>query len=98
MNCKKEFCPCDHTDPCDAGWIPVTQVEIVLKTLRDGTTKQIEQVYNSFTFCPTCDPERAHIVATSNSPEERNKRLASRSKYKVAENYDIENASRTRTL
>lgn len=98
MKCKKEVCACDHLDPCDAGWVRVTQTEIIVRTLRDGTTKQFEQVYDSYTFCPTCDPERAHIVATSNSSEERDRRLAYRSEFKVAENYDKENASKTRTL
>ena len=98
MKCPKEVCACNHLDPCEAGWVRVTQTEIQVRTLRDGSTKEIEQVYDSYTFCPTCDPERAHILATSKTSEERTRRLANRSQFKVAENYDRENASRTRTL
>jgi hypothetical protein len=98
IKCKREACPCSHLDPCEAGWVLVTHKEIIKRNLRNGTIKEIEQVYDSYTFCPTCDPERAHIVATSNSSEERDRRLAYRSDFKIAENYDKENASRTRTL
>jgi hypothetical protein len=98
MKCNKPNCICDHLDPCEAGWVRVTQTEIIIRNLRDGTKKEEQVVYDAYTFCPTCDPERAHIVATSQTIEERNQKLASRSQFKVIENYDKLEASKTRTL
>jgi hypothetical protein len=80
------------------GFIDVTHTEITQKTLRDGTKKEIQQVYSATTFCPECEPERAHIMATSTTPEERDERLKLRSHFKTAENYDKIQESKTRTL
>jgi uncharacterized Zn finger protein (UPF0148 family) len=66
--------------------------------MRDGVLTEIETWYDGVQFCPTCDPERAHIQATSTSSEEMAERLRNRSQFKVAENYDNQEASKTRTL
>jgi len=97
LPCSKTECKCPHTD-CDYGMIEVTQTHITERTLRDGSKKQLEQVYLASTFCPTCDPERAHIIATSTSADERDKRLRENSHFKKSERYDNLEASRTRTL
>ena len=97
-SCNRSNCNCSHTFPCEQGWVYLTQTVKEVRTLRDGTTTEIEKVYDSVTFCPTCDPERAQILANATTPEQRDERLRSRSHFKVAENYDIQEKSRTRTL
>lgn len=96
--CKKINCLCSHTFPCEQGWIYLTETIIEIRNLRDGTKKEIEKVYNSVTFCPTCDPERAQILDTATTSDQRDEQLRSRSHFKVGENYDKQEQSRTRTL
>ena len=63
-----------------------------------GKLQKIEQWYDGVQFCPVCDPERAHIQATSQSSEEMADRLRNRSQFKASENYERQEASKTRTL
>ena len=95
--CHKVNCFCTHTEPCEYGWINIRYKEI--KTVkRNGETKEIVTWYDGATFCPTCDAQRAHIQTTSTTSEELGQRLRARSEFKTVENYDNQEASKTRTL
>jgi hypothetical protein len=96
--CARSSCTCTHTYPCEQGWIYVTETIKQTRTLRDGTKKEIVTVYDSCTFCPTCDPERAQITNSATTVKQRDEQLRSRSHFKTAENYDKQEQSRTRTL
>jgi len=96
--CAKTNCICTHTAPCEYGFIWVRYKEITPARLRDGKTIENESWYDGVSFCPTCDPERAHIQATSTSSVQMQERLRARSQFKVAENYDKAEESKTRTL
>lgn len=95
--CVKSTCFCTHTDGCEKGfiWVRYKHTE---KRVRHGEEILIETWYDGVRFCPVCDPERAHIQETSKSSEEMAERLHARSPRKSAENYDKEEATRTRTL
>jgi len=95
--CNRISCQCTHTNGCVKGFLQVRYVDRK-KIMRDGVLTEIETWYDGVQFCPTCDPERAHIQATSTSSEEMAERLRNRSQFKVAENYDNQEASKTRTL
>lgn len=95
--CTKINCYCTHTDGCDRGYIFIRYCD--KKTiLRNGVQTTTETWYDGVRFCPVCDPERAHIQNTSTSSEEMAERLRNRSTLKSSENYDKEEATRTRTL
>lgn len=66
--------------------------------MRHGEQILIETWYDGVRFCPICDPERAHIQDTSTSSEELAERLRNRSSLRSSDNYDREEATRTRTL
>ena len=66
--------------------------------MRDGVQNTVEIWYDGVRFCPICDPERAHIQNTSTTSEEFAERLRNRSTLKSSDNYDKEEATRTRTL
>ena len=66
--------------------------------MRDGVQNTVEIWYDGVRFCPICDPERAHIQNTSTTSEEFAERLRNRSSLKSSDNYDKEEATRTRTL
>ena len=88
---------CEHKE-CAAGWITENVKYVTEKRARDGSTVQIENWYDIARPCPTCDPERAHIFATSKNADELQERLKARStttRIKIQEDYE---ASRTKTL
>ena len=83
---------------CVNGFISLEYKSVTTKKTREGNVINIENVYDGVAFCPTCEPERAQIQQSSKSNEEYWQRLRTRSQYKVAENYDLNEASKTRTL
>jgi uncharacterized Zn finger protein (UPF0148 family) len=95
--CNKLNCFCTHTDGCEKGfiWVRYKHTE---KRMREGKQILIETWYDGVRFCPICDPERAHIQDTSTSSEELAERLRNRSSLRSSDNYDREEATRTRTL
>ena len=95
--CNKTNCICTHTDGCDRGYIYIrySNKKIII---RDGVQNTVEIWYDGVRFCPICDPERAHIQNTSTTSEEFAERLRNRSTLKSSDNYDKEEATRTRTL
>lgn len=96
-HCMRNACKCKHVD-CVKGFIFTTYVTTKETRTREGEIKTIETEYEGVLFCPTCDPERASIQRTSASPEEMRERLNNRSHFKVIENFEKEEASKTRTL
>lgn len=95
--CEKVGCICTHLEPCEYGWIEV-QHKLTKSFERNGEWIITDTWYNGAAFCPTCDPVRAHIQSSSTSSEELGQRLRQRSDFKVVENYDNQEASKTRTL
>ena len=95
--CNKTNCICTHTNDCERGYIFV-RYKHTEKRVREGNEILIETWYDGVRFCPTCDPERAHIQNTSTTNEEFAERLRNRSILKSSDNYDKEEATRTRTL
>jgi uncharacterized Zn finger protein (UPF0148 family) len=95
--CNKTNCICTHTDGCEKGYIWV-RYKNTEKRMRHGEQILIETWYDGVRFCPICDPERAHIQNTSTSSEELAERLRNRSSLRSSDNYDREEATRTRTL
>jgi uncharacterized Zn finger protein (UPF0148 family) len=93
----RNACPCKHVD-CVKGFIHTRYVSTKEIKTREGEVKTVETEYDGVLFCPTCDPERAFIQRTSASPEEMRERLANRSPIKAKENFEKEEASKTRTL
>ena len=96
-HCMRNACPCKHVD-CVKGFINTTYVSTKETRTREGEIKTIEIEYEGVLFCPTCDPERASIQRTSASSEEMRERLNNRSSLKAKENFEKEEASKTRTL
>lgn len=80
--CPTVGCRCTHFPPCDRGWI----------------TEPNKKGHDTARPCPICDPERAEIIRTSKTVEERNSRLQARSKARRASYYEEQETSRTRTL
>ena len=95
--CKFQNCNCFHISPCEQGWIFYIHKETTQRTVK-GVVYELTREYDSVRPCPTCDPERAQIFESSKSSEELAQRLQQRSQFKVAENYDKLQASKTRTL
>ena len=95
--CNRTNCICTHTDGCEKGYIWV-RYKNTEKRMRLGEQILIETWYDGVRFCPICDPERAHIQDTSTSSEELAERLKNRSSLRSSDNYDREEATRTRTL
>lgn len=97
IRCNKVNCNCTHSDGCEKGYIFV-KYKHTEKRMRENKEILIETWYDGVRFCPICDSERAHIQATSTSSEELAERLNNRSSLKSSDNYDKEEATRTRTL
>jgi guanylate kinase len=96
-NCVRNVCPCKHID-CVKGFIHTTYVSTKETRTKEGEVKTIETEYEGVLFCSTCYPERASIQSTSASSEEMRERLSNRSQFKAKENFEKEEASKTRTL
>ena len=96
-HCMRNACKCKHVD-CVKGYIHTRYVSTKETRTKEGEIKTVETEYDGVLFCPTCDPERASIQRTSASPEEMRERLANRSQLKATENFQKEEASKTRTL
>ena len=97
MHCGRINCICTHNNGCEKGFIWTTYKDRK-ELIRNGETIVVEKEYEGVLFCPTCDPERAYIQQTSRSPEELQKILSERSKYKQEETYKNNETSKTRTL
>lgn len=95
--CQREGCKCSHVD-CDYGWIYAIFVTEDVKNTRNGEKIVVKTEYEGVKFCPTCDPERAHIQETSATRDEMARRLNERSTHKRAEIYEKQEASKTRIL
>jgi hypothetical protein len=93
----RNACPCKHVE-CVKGFINTTYVSTKEIRTKEGEIKTVQTEYDGVLFCPTCDPERAHIQRTSASSQEMRERLANRSPIKAKENFEKEEASKTRTL
>ena len=96
-HCGRISCRCTHSEGCVKGFI---ETNYVTKKYIDTPVGQrlIETKYDGVVFCAVCDPERAHIQNTSRSSEEMTERLRARSNAKSSDNYQREEASKTRTL
>lgn len=96
-HCGRTNCRCTHNMGCERGFIWTEWIERHEKRVKDEivVTRQSRE---GVRFCPVCDPERAHIQKTSNSPQELQERLQARSKYKASENYERTESEKTRTL
>jgi len=87
----------DKDCDCDNGYVWV-RYKNSIKTTFKGEEFINETWYDGIRFCPVCDPERAHIQNTSTTSEELGQRLRELSHYKSAENYDKQEANKTRIL
>lgn len=96
-HCRKINCRCTHTEGCERGYIFVRYSDTKI-VIRKGMETKIVTWYDGVQFCSVCDPERAHIQQTSASTEEMQQRLRERSSYKNIENYEKQEANKTRTL
>lgn len=96
MKCPRDVCPCNHSG-CEMGWINF-KYKVVQEKRANGVSTMVETEYDGTRPCPTCDPERAQIFESSKTSEELAQRLRQRSHFKVVENYDTAEASKTRTL
>ena len=94
--CWRDVCACSH-ETCEYGWLNF-RYKVIEEKRANGVSKMIETEYDGSSPCPTCDPERAQIFESSKTPEELAQRLRQRSQFKIVENYDISEASKTRTL
>ena len=94
--CWRNNCICSH-EVCERGWVEV-RFKVVQEKRFKNEIKFIESEYDGVKPCETCDPERAQLFASSTSSAELTTKLQQRSQFKVAENYDIAEASKTRTL
>ena len=94
--CHRSNCQCAHTS-CNAGWVSESFIIQEEKRFK-GVTNTVTKEYDGVRPCPICDPERAQIFATSKTPEELALKLRQRSQFKIIENYDNQDASKTRTL
>lgn len=97
MHCGKLNCICTHNNGCEKGFIATRYSDKRFINTSEGQ-RVVETWYEGVLFCPTCDPERAHIQKTSRSSEEFHQRLRERSSLKSSDYYDKEEASKTRTL
>ena len=95
--CNRLDCRCTHTDGCERGYIYLKYLDRQEKMF-NGEVRIVEKWYDGVRFCQVGDTERAHIQATSTSSEELGQRLRNRSQFKHAENYETQEASKTRTL
>ena len=95
--CNKINCICTHTDGCEKGFIFIRYCDKKI-IMQNSVQTTVETWYDGVRFCPICDPERAHIQTTSTTSEEMQQRLRNRSSLKSSDNYDKEEATRTRTL
>lgn len=98
ISCGRANCLCEHKEPCSAGWIYHRYKVIDERNGRDGTIYTVETWYDGVRPCPTCDPERAHIFATSATKSELQERLKARSSMNHKAQQEDYEASRTRTL
>ena len=96
-HCRRINCRCTHTEGCERGYIFVRYLDTKV-VIRKGVETKIETWYDGVQFCSVCDPERAHIQRTSASSEEMQQRLRERSSYKNTENYEKQEAGKTRSL
>lgn len=87
----------DKNCDCDNGFILTRHMELKKKMVK-GEEITIESWYDEARFCPVCDPKRAHIQDTSTTSEELGQRLRELSRYKAAENYEKQEANKTRIL
>ena len=87
----------DKDCDCENGFIQIRYKDSVKKMYK-GEEIVVETWYDGTRFCPVCDPKRAHIQNTSTTSEELGQRLRELSHYKSAENYDKQEASKTRIL
>ena len=96
-HCGRAGCFCTHTNGCERGYIFIRYKDTKI-VKRKGEEIIKETWYDGVTFCSNCDAQRAHIQKTSVTSEEFGQRLRERSKYKSAENYETQEANKTRTL
>lgn len=96
-HCGGLNCRCTHTEGCERGFIHVRYLDEEIKT-RKGERIVVERWYDGVQFCSVCYADRAHIQQTSMSTQEMGQRLRERSSYKNTENYEKQEAGKTRTL
>ena len=97
-HCGRTGCICTHTEPCEYGFIWVEYYEDKKTVTKDGNTKVTSERFEGVKFCPTCDPERASIQASSRSSKELQERLRARSTVSKFKAYEEEERSKTRAL
>lgn len=91
--CIKPNCLCPHMN-CYKGWVDITVIEQVY--IDKDTKADVEKIYAE--PCQICDPERHRIIKTSQSPEERDRKLQALSKNKRSQSYEQNEQSKTRVL
>lgn len=97
-HCGKHGCFCTHTEPCERGFIWVEYYEDKVVKLPDNNTRVTSERYEAVRFCPSCDPERAHIQDTSKTTWEMYDKLQARGKAQKVKAYEESESSKTRTL
>lgn len=96
-HCGRLNCRCTHTEGCERGFVHIRYLDEEIKT-RKGEKIVVERWYDGVQFCSVCNAERAHIQQTSMSTQEIGQRLRGLSSYKNTENYEKQEAGKTRTL
>lgn len=95
-HCQQSNCGCAHTE-CIRGWID-ERYKVTEKRRFKGEDIIVERWYDGTRFCPVCHPERAEIQATANSSAEMTQQLKGLSPKSRLENYEKQEASKTRIL
>ena len=95
-HCQQSNCECAHTE-CIRGWIDFRYKDVQKRRFK-GEDIIVERWYDGTRFCPVCHPERAEIQATANSSAEMTQQLKGLSPKSRLENYEKQEASKTRIL
>ena len=88
---------CSNTE-CDSGWVIFKYFDEQTYTLRTGESRVERREYTGAQPCPDCDPTRAEIFATAQTPEELQTNLMNRSVHKRLEAYEKSEDSKTKVL
>lgn len=96
-HCGRLNCQCTHTEGCERGYIWVRYRDVRTVNSSEGK-KEVVTWYDGVHFCKICDPDRAYLQSISRTSDELQQRLRERSNHKQAENYEKQEASKTRTL
>jgi len=83
---------------CDFGWVTYRYSEVKNVKLRSGELREVKSEHEGARPCPTCDPVRAEIFTTAQTPEELQTALQNRSTHKRLDAYKKSEDSKTKVL